>query len=462
MESTQKINKMGVKPINKLLLSMGIPMIISMMLQAFYNIVDSLFVSGMPDTATLTHVGEYGVNALTLAFPIQMLMVSIGVGTGVGVNALLSKNLGQGNREKASLIAGNAVFLGICTYIVFLIFGLVGVDAFMATQTSDPVVLQMGKDYLSICCIWSFGTIVYLIYEKLLQSTGRSIQSTIAQIAGALSNIILDPIMIYGLLGFPALGIKGAAYATVIGQGIALVVGFVLHTHYNKRDLNTSLSYIRPNLKAMKEIYSIGIPAIIMQSLTSFMTYGINIIFGTISSSVVTAYGVYFKIQQFILFAAFGMNNAIIPIVGFNYGMRDKKRINDGIRYGMLYTLIIMGIGMILLQLGAYQITDIFSLSDSTKALCVTAIRIITLSYLFAGANVVYQGVFQSLGYGVHSLIISLIRMIIAALPLAYLFTLFANAENTVWLAFPISEALGFIAASLFMRKIKKEKLACM
>lgn len=462
MESTQKINKMGVKPINKLLLSMGIPMIISMMLQAFYNIVDSLFVSGMPDTATLTHVGEYGVNALTLAFPIQMLMVSIGVGTGVGVNALLSKNLGQGNREKASLIAGNAVFLGICTYIVFLIFGLVGVDAFMATQTSDPVVLQMGKDYLSICCIWSFGTIVYLIYEKLLQSTGRSIQSTVAQIAGALSNIILDPIMIYGLFGFPALGIKGAAYATVIGQGIALVVGFVLHTHYNKRDLNTSLSYIRPNLKAMKEIYSIGIPAIIMQSLTSFMTYGINIIFGTISSSVVTAYGVYFKIQQFILFAAFGMNNAIIPIVGFNYGMRDKKRINDGIRYGMLYTLIIMGIGMILLQLGAYQITDIFSLSDSTKALCVTAIRIITLSYLFSGANVVYQGVFQSLGYGVHSLIISLIRMIIAALPLAYLFTLFANAENTVWLAFPISEALGFIAAALFMRKIKKEKLACM
>lgn len=462
MESTQKINKMGVKPINKLLLSMGIPMIISMMLQAFYNIVDSLFVSGMPDTATLTHVGEYGVNALTLAFPIQMLMVSIGVGTGVGVNALLSKNLGQGNREKASLIAGNAVFLGICTYIVFLIFGLVGVDAFMATQTSDPVVLQMGKDYLSICCIWSFGTIVYLIYEKLLQSTGRSIQSTVAQIAGALSNIILDPIMIYGLLGFPALGIKGAAYATVIGQGIALVVGFVLHTHYNKRDLNTSLLYIRPNLKAMKEIYSIGIPAIIMQSLTSFMTYGINIIFGTISSSVVTAYGVYFKIQQFILFAAFGMNNAIIPIVGFNYGMRDKKRINDGIRYGMLYTLIIMGIGMILLQLGAYQITDIFSLSDSTKALCVTAIRIITLSYLFAGANVVYQGVFQSLGYGVHSLIISLIRMIIAALPLAYLFTLFTNAENTVWLAFPISEALGFITAALFMRKIKKEKLACM
>lgn len=462
MESTHKINKMGVKPINKLLLSMGIPMIISMMLQAFYNIVDSLFVSGMPDTATLTHVGEYGVNALTLAFPIQMLMVSIGVGTGVGVNALLSKNLGQGNREKASLIAGNAVFLGICTYIVFLIFGLVGVDAFMSTQTSDPVVLQMGKDYLSICCIWSFGTIVYLIYEKLLQSTGRSIQSTIAQIAGALSNIILDPIMIYGLLGFPALGIKGAAYATVIGQGIALVVGFVLHTHYNKRDLNTSLLYIRPNLKAMKEIYYIGIPAIIMQSLTSFMTYGINIIFGTISSSVVTAYGVYFKIQQFILFAAFGMNNAIIPIVGFNYGMRDKKRINDGIRYGMLYTLIIMGIGMILLQLGAYQITDIFSLSDSTKALCVTAIRIITLSYLFAGANVVYQGVFQSLGYGVHSLIISLIRMIIAALPLAYLFTLFANAENTVWLAFPISEALGFIAAALFMRKIKKEKLACM
>ena len=462
MESTQKINKMGVKPINKLLLSMGIPMIISMMLQAFYNIVDSLFVSGMPDTSTLTHVGEYGVNALTLAFPIQMLMVSIGVGTGVGVNALLSKNLGQGNREKASLIAGNAVFLGICTYIVFLIFGLVGVDAFMSTQTSDPVVLQMGKDYLSICCIWSFGTIVYLIYEKLLQSTGRSIQSTVAQIAGALSNIILDPIMIYGLLGFPALGIKGAAYATVIGQGIALVVGFVLHTHYNKRDLNTSLSYIRPNLKAMKEIYSIGIPAIIMQSLTSFMTYGINIIFGTISSSVVTAYGVYFKIQQFILFAAFGMNNAIIPIVGFNYGMRDKKRINDGIRYGMLYTLIIMGIGMVLLQLGAYQITDIFSLSDSTKALCVTAIRIITLSYLFAGANVVYQGVFQSLGYGVHSLIISLIRMIIAALPLAYLFTLFANAENTVWLAFPISEALGFIAAVLFMRKIKKEKLACM
>lgn len=462
MEEKMRTNKMGIEPISKLLLTMGIPMIVSMALQAFYNIVDSYFVSCMRDTAEISNRGEYGLNALTLAFPIQMLMVAIGVGTGVGINAILSRSLGEGEHQKASKIAGNSIFLGICMYVVFLIFGLTGVSGYIHSQTKDPIVAQMGEAYLGICTTLSFGIMMYVTYEKLLQATGRTLLSTIAQIAGAVINIILDPILIFGKLGAPELGIEGAAYATVIGQCVSLVLDALFHYIYNKRDFETKLSYMKPELHIIKEIYRIGIPAILMQALMSFMTYGVNIIFGAVSSAAVTAYGVYYKIQQFVFFAAFGMNNAMIPIIAFNYGKQDKKRVEQGIRYGMIDMLVIMGVGAILLQLFAPQIAGVFSVTEETKQLCVRAIRIITLGYLFGAANVAYQGIFQALGYGISSLVVSFLRLIAVALPLAWIFTKVSSAAMLIWAAFPLAEAVALVVAFGMMRRIRKKELAQM
>ena len=458
-ENSVRMNKMGTSKISRLLLAMGLPMIVSMALQAVYNIVDSYFVSCMKDTAEIAGMGDYGVNALTLAFPVQMLMVAIGVGTGVGINALLSKSLGEGNREKAGRIAGNSVFIGLCMYVVFLLFGFFGVDAYINSQTNDPVIIQMGTSYLRICCVYSLGVSMYMTYEKLLQATGKTAQSTIAQIVGALVNIVLDPIMIFGWCGLPEMGIEGAAYATVIGQTVSFILDAVFHYVYNKSEFDTSLKLIRPKARIIKEIYQVGIPAILMQALMSFMTYGVNIIFINVSPAAVTAYGVYYKIQQFVFFAAFGMNNAMIPVIGFNYGMGDRKRVNDGIKYGMAYTLIIMLIGAVGLQIFAEPLVGIFAVSAETQALCVKAIRIVTLGYLFVGANIAFQGIFQALGNGVRSLIISLIRLIIVALPLAWVFTLFDGAENLIWIAFPIAEAAALVVALIFMKQINSSKI---
>ena len=307
---------------------------------------------------------------------------------------------------------------------------------YLATQTNDPVVIGMGSSYLKICSVLSIGVILYMIYEKLLQATGRTLPSTIAQVAGALVNIILDPIMIFGYFGCPAMGVDGAAYATVIGQFVSFFLDFIFHSIYNRKDIDTHLRYLRPRLQVIRRIYAIGFPAIVMQALTSFMTYGVNIILGLISIEAVTAYGVYYKIQQFVSFAAFGMNNAMIPVIAFNYGKQDQARLRAGIRYGMLYTLVIMAVGAVGLQLFAPQLIGIFPLLAETQELCMKALRIITLSYLFVGANVAFQGIFQALGCGVRSLVVSLLRLIVVALPLAWLFTLLPNAQDMVWWAF--------------------------
>ena len=451
-------NKMGSTPVNFLMLKMGMPMILSMVFQAFYNIVDSYFVSNIQDTELISGVGEYGVNALTLAFPVQMLMIAVGVGTGVGINALLAKSLGENNREKAGKIAGNAIFLGICTYAVFLIIGLFGINAYLRTQTTDMVILEMSDEYLRICTISSFGAILFMIYEKLLQSTGCTMLSTIAQMAGAFTNIILDPVMIFGFFGFPKMGIAGAAYATVIGQFVSFILGIIFHHKLNK-DVNSDFKYLKPDFKIIGKIYRIGIPAIIMQALMAVMTYGVNIIFNGISGSVVTAYGVYYKVQQFVFFAVFGMNNAIIPIIAFNYGMRDGKRVKESIKYGMIYSLIIMLAGIIMLQSFAEQTAGSFALSERTTDLCITALHIVTLGYLFAGINIASQGIFQAFGNGMCSLVISLIRLIIVPLPLAYIFTMFSNAENLVWWSFPAAECAACIASYILLKQMLKEKI---
>lgn len=400
MEQKESMNRMGTMPVKRLMLSMGIPMVLSMMLQAVYNIVDSAFVSNMKGD------GELALNALTLAFPVQMLMVAIGIGTGVGTNALLSKSIGQGNKEKASRVAGNAIFLCCIIYVVFLLFGCFGVDAYIGTQTANQTIAKMAGTYLRICCIISMGIVFFSIFEKLLQATGRSLYSTIAQVAGAVTNIVLDPILIYGLFGIPALGVAGAAYATVIGQIVSAVLGLTFHLKLNK-EISNGFRYMKPSGQIIKEIYTIGLPAIIAQALMSLMTYGLNIIFVKIDEAVVTAYGLYYKIQQFILFAAFGLRDAITPIVSFNHAM-----------------------------------------------------RIVSLSFLFAGANIAYQGIFQALDAGVESLVISVCRQFLFVLPVAWGFSLLARESMDymwlVWMTFLIAEFLSVVIATIFMRRINK------
>lgn len=456
MKEKEEMNRMGTMPVNKLMLSMGVPMILSMMLQALYNIVDSAFVSNMAQS------GEAALNALTLAFPVQILMVAVGIGTGVGTNALLAKSLGQGNRERASRAAGNAIFLAAVIYVVFLLFGLFGVRVYAASQTSNQQILDMTVDYLRICCTLSFGILFFSIYEKLLQATGRSLYSTIAQVSGAVTNIILDPILIYGWLGLPEMGVRGAAYATVIGQVVSVVLALIFHLKYNK-EITNSLSYMKPSGEIIRKIYSIGLPAIIAQALMSVMTYGLNIIFGKIDESVVTAYGLYYKIQQFILFAAFGLRDAITPIVSFNHGMRSRKRVKEGIKYGMLYTLAIMAAGMLILEIFARPFSAVFGLSGQTQDLCISAMRVVSLSFLFAGANVAFQGIFQALDSGFESLVISVCRQFLFVLPVAWGFACLVGQDLErvwlVWLTFLIAEALSAVISCIFMKKINQKKI---
>lgn len=447
-------SKMGLVPVPKLMMAMGIPMILSMILQAVYNIVDSAFVSNM------TNNGESALNALTLAFPLQMLMVAISIGTGVGTNALLAKSLGQNDKEKASKVSGNAVFLAIVIYIVFLVFGLFGVKLYITSQTSNKLVYDMAVNYLKICCIASIGIVFFSIYEKLLQATGHSMYSTIAQVAGAVTNIILDPIMIYGLIGCPKFGVEGAAYATVIGQCVSFILALIFHLKVNN-DISNNLKYIRPSAKIIKQIYSIGLPAIIAQALMSVMTYGLNIILGTISEAMVTAYGLYYKIQQFILFAAFGLRDAITPIVSFSHGMKNKSRIRDGIKYGMIYTFVIMLLGTIVVEIFAVPFSRVFGLSGETQTLCISAMRIISISFIFAGTNIAFQGIFQALEGGIESLVVSLCRQFIFVLPVAWFFAqLIQKSPDSSWLVwstFPIAEIISAVIAFLLMLRICKK-----
>ncbi len=457
MEQT-KNSKLATAPVNKLMLTMGIPMILSMMLQALYNIVDSAFVSNMPQN------GEQALNALTLAFPVQMLMVAVAIGTGVGMNALMSRSLGQNNRQMASMAAGNAIFLAAVIYIAFLLFGIFGTDAYVNSQTTSPEIRQMAVEYIRICCTLSFGIIFFSVFEKTLQAAGRSLYSTIAQVSGAVANIVLDPILIYGWLGLPEMGVVGAALATVIGQVVSCVLALIFHLRLNK-EIDNRLKYIKPSASVIGKIYSIGLPAIIAQALMSVMTYGLNIILVRISENAVTAYGLYYKIQQFILCAAFGLRDAITPIVSFNYGMGSRPRVKRGIKYGMLYTLIIMAAGLILLEIFAEPLAGLFGLSGETQSLCVGAIRVISLSFIFAGANVAFQGIFQALEAGIQSLVISVCRQCLFVLPLAWGFSevVISSGDSgmmwLVWLTFLIAEGISAAIAVVFMLRVNKTRV---
>ena len=456
MENINQKDKMRSMPVKKLILSMGIPMVLSMMLQAVYNIVDSAFVSNIQDT------GELALNALTLAFPLQLLIVAIGIGTGVGCNALLSKSLGQGNIEKASKVAGNGMFLALIIYIIFLIFGIFGTDLYISSQTKNPIISKMAIDYLKVCCIASFGIIFFYIFEKLLQGTGHSMYSTIAQIVGAVINVILDPIMIYGYFGCPKLEVKGAAYATVIGQIASFILALIFHFKVNT-NISNGLKYIKPSAIIIKQIYAIGLPAIISQALLSIMTYALNIILVSVDEALVTAYGLYYKIQQFILFAGFGLRDAITPIISFSHGMEDKKRIDNGIKFGMVYTIAIMSFGLILVEILAIPFSNVFGLSGVTQQYCISAMRIVSISFIFAGMNITYQGIFQALNGGIQSLIVSVCRQFIFVIPIAWIFSLIAKHSLDllwlIWTTFIIAETISVIIAHILMKRLYNKEV---
>ena len=443
-------NKMKEMPVNKLMVKMGIPMILSMALQAVYNIVDSAFVGNMRSGS------ESALNALTLVFPVQMLMVAVAIGTGVGTNALLARTLGQGNGKKASKVAGNSLFLGVLIYVICLLFGIFGVKAYISSQTVEPEVISMGTDYLRICCVIAFGIIFFSLFEKLLQATGRSLYSTIGQVVGAVVNIILDPIMIYGIGPVPEMGVKGAAYATVIGQVASAVLLFVFHIKCNK-EFEHGVKYMKPDGGIIREIYAIGLPAIIAQALMSIMVYVMNLIL-KFSPSAQTAYGLFYKVQQFVLFLAFGLRDAITPIIAFAYGMHSKQRIRDGIRYGLLYTIVLMVIGVAITEIFPGAFATLFNAGQSREYF-IGAMR----SFIFAGINVAYQGIFQALDGGLESLVISLLRQLVIILPLAGIFSIFVRngqmGVSLIWWSFPITEFIACLAGYVFLKKIERNKV---
>lgn len=445
-------NKMREMPVYKLMIQMGIPMILSMALQAVYNIVDSAFVGNMKEGS------EAALNALTLVFPVQMLMVAIG--TGVGTNALLARTLGQGDSKKAAMVAGNSLFLGLIIYVICFLFGIFGVNAYISSQTANPEVLSMGTSYLKICCVLSFGIVFFSLFEKLLQATGRSLYSTIGQVAGAVINIILDPIMIYGIGPVPKMGVEGAAYATVIGQIASAVLLFVFHIKLNK-EFEHGFKYMKPDGKIIKEIYAIGLPAIIAQALMSIMVYVMNLIL-KFDASAQTAYGLFYKVQQFVLFLAFGLRDAITPILAFAYGMRSKKRIQDGMKYGIIFSIGLMILGIFITEVFPGQFAALFN-AGSSREYFVGAMRIISISFLFAGINVAYQGIYQALDGGMESLVISLLRQMIIILPLAEIFSvLVKNGQagvSLIWWAFPITEFAACLLGCVFLRRIRKNKV---
>ncbi len=433
-------NKMGVMPIPKLLISMALPMMIAMLVQALYNVVDSIFVS---------QLGENALTAVSLAFPIQNLMIAVATGTGVGVNALLSKSLGEKNFPLVNKAAINAVFLYVCSYLLFLVFGLTGVRFFFTSQTDVAEIVEYGVDYLQICCIASFGLFLQICFERLLQSTGKTFHTMLVQGVGAVMNIILDPIFIFGLLGMPRMEVAGAALATVLGQIGGMLVGLFFNLAKNP-EIHLSLQGFRPDWQTIKRIYAVGVPSIVMASISSVMTFGVNKILLAFSSTATAAFGVYFKLQSFIFMPVFGLNNGMVPIISYNYGARNKARIIHTIKLSIAYAVLIMVVGFGIFQLFPDKLLAMFNASPELLAIGVPSLRIISVSFLFAGFCIVAGSVFQSMGNGVHSLIVSVARQLVVLLPVAFLLSLTGRLE-AVWWAFPIAELVSVALSSLFL-----------
>ena len=439
----QKENKMGVMPVNKLLLSMSLPIMISMLVQALYNIVDSIFVA---------KISENALTAVSLAFPIQSLMIATATGTGVGVNAILSKSLGEKNFEKANRTAVNGVFLAVMSYILFVIIGLTVTMPFYRSQTSDAEILAYGKQYLTIVCVASIGLFAQIIFERLLQSTGKTIYTMITQGTGAIINIILDPILIFGLLGFPAMGVTGAAVATVAGQIVGGIMGVVINEKVN-HEIKLIWKGFRPSLQMIGAIYRVGVPSIIMQAIGSLMTYGMNLILISFTSTATAVFGVYFKLQSFIFMPIFGLNNGMIPIVAYNYGAGKKERLIKTVKLSVAYAMAVMVIGFLIFQTLPQVLLQWFNASDRMMQIGVPALRIISISFLLAGFCIICGSVFQALGNGVYSMVVSIARQLVVLLPVAFLLSKLGNV-NYVWWAFPIAELMSLALSTFFLFRI--------
>lgn len=437
---------MGYMPIFKLVVNMSLPMIISMLVQALYNVVDSMFVS---------RVSENALTAVSLAFPAQNLMIGVATGTAVGVNALLSKSLGEKNYKRANQIAENGIFLSFIGFLIFLIFGLFGTEIFFRTQTDVEDIISSGVDYLRVCSCFSFGIFGQIIFERLMQSTGRTFYTMITQGVGAIINIVLDPIFIFGYFGLPAMGAKGAAIATVIGQIIAFIIAVILNKKKNA-DIDLKLKEFRPNLKIIGRIYSIGIPSIIMVAVGSIMTFSINKIVIAFTETAAAVFGVYFKLQSFVFMPLFGMNNGVIPIISFNYGARNKQRVMKTIGVAILFALFFMAIGLASMQILPKELLSIFNASDQMIKIGVPALKTISISYIFAGFSVVLISVFQAFGKGLFSMSISIARQLVVLVPCAYLLSKTGELDN-VWWAFPIAEVMSVLVAGTFFVYLYKK-----
>lgn len=445
-EETLRENKMGTMPENKLLLSMAVPMMISMLVQALYNIVDSIFVS---------RICEDALTAVSMAFPLQNIIISIAVGFGVGINALLSRALGQKNAERVNQVAVNGLLLALLSYLLVLAGGLIGIRAYMRAQTDIESIVEYGITYLNICVLCSFGVFCEITFERFLQATGRTIYSMVTQLAGAITNIILDPILIFGLLGFPKMGIAGAAWATVIGQCLGAVVAVILN-HTKNPEIHLRLRHIRPSGKLMGEITAISIPSIIMSCISSLTCFIMNLILITFSSTAVAVFGVYFKLQSFVFMPVFGLNNGMVPIIAYNYGAQKPERIHKTIRLGMLYAVMIMALGFLVFQLIPKQLLLMFDASDAMLGIGAPALRIMSLAFVFAGVGIASSSACQAFGYSVYSMLISIARQIVVLIPAAYLLSL-TGVLRSIWFAFPIAEIVSLFLSLFFLRTTLKK-----
>ena len=440
-----KENKMGTMPVNRLLITMSLPMMASMLVQALYNIVDSIFVS---------RINENALTAVSLAFPIQTLMVAVGVGTCVGINAVLSRALGEKNQEMVNKTAGNGIVLMAASYVAFLLLGLFATKPFYLSQTADAQILQYGYDYLSLVCCLSFGIFAQFTFERLLQSTGKTFYIMITQGIGAVINIILDPIFIFGLFGVPGMGVRGAAVATVIGQITAGLLAFLINWKKND-EIQVTRETMRPDPQIIGLIYKIGVPSIIMQAIGSVMTYGMNLILISFSSTATAVFGVYFKLQSFIFMPVFGMNNGLVPILAYNYGAGTRERFVDSLKCGIKYAVAIMFAGLVIFQAAPEFLLGLFDASEAMLEIGVPALRTISYGFVLAGFGIVCGTAFQALGSATYSMMVSIARQLVVLLPAAYLLSLTGRVQN-VWWSFPIAELVSMLITVLFLVKIYK------
>jgi len=441
-------NKMGYMPVKKLIISMSLPMMVSMLVQALYNIVDSIFVS---------QISEAALTAVTVAFPLQTLMIAVGSGTGVGINALLSRSLGEKNQEQVDKAANTGIFLNLISYALFLTLGAFIAGPFVATQTKDPGIAAYGITYLRYVLMLSFGLFFQMTFERLLQSTGLTLQSMISQLTGAIFNIIMDPVLIFGIGPFPEMGVAGAALATVLGQMFAACLGLGLNVKYNSRWIHFSLKKVlHPDRNTMGRIYYVGIPSILMMAIGSVMTYLMNLILAAFSSTAIAVFGAYFKLQSFFFMPIFGLNNGLIPVLAYNLGAREEKRIRDSLSFALKLAVVIMCVGTLTFEVIPGTLLKMFNASGQMEALGIPALRIIAVHFPLAAFGIVLSSTFQAFSKSVYSLIVSLCRQLLVLIPVAWLLSRFGKLD-LVWLSFPIAEVVSLLVTVILYRKIKRE-----